>query len=239
MVNSKSIVSMVGDIEVEVIRSRRKTLSLEVSPHGVKARAPMRLRHDEIVEFVLSKQDWIEHHINALPEPKAKLTLEPGAPLLLNGITFKLSIVPGSSKPVYLSSDSIIVPIKQSHLSRERSVANKLIRWYKATAYQELERKVAIYSQKMGIPSDKSLKITVRDYKRRWGSCDNKGALSFNWRIIQAPSNVLDYVVIHELAHCHVFNHSKRFWALVAKQMPDWQQQQSWLHTHGADLYLI
>lgn len=231
---------LLDDIVVEVIRTaRRKTLSIEVSHHGVKARAPMRMRHGAIVEFVVSKQDWIKHHMQGLPELKPELILEEGAKLLLNGGPMSLSVVQGSSKPVYVSLDSIVVPIKQSHLALEHSIGNKLVRWYKSVAHEELERKVAIYSHLMNIPSNKSLNINVRDYKRRWGSCDSKGGLSFNWRIIQAPLEVLDYVVVHELAHCHEFNHSTRFWNIVAQQMPDWKERQFWLHTHGADLYRI
>lgn len=231
---------LLDDIVIEVVRTtRRKTLSIEVSHHGVKARAPMRMRHASIVEFVRSKQHWIMHHMQGLPEIKPELTLEDGASLLFNGNHFNLSVVKGSSKPIYLSLDSIVVPIKQSHLSLEKSVGNKLTRWYKSAAYEELERKVAIYSGEMGIPANKSLTINVRDYKRRWGSCDHKGCLSFNWRIIQAPLEVLDYVVVHELAHCHEFNHSKRFWSIVAQHMPDWKERQFWLHKHGADLYRI
>jgi len=231
---------LLDDIVVQVIRSaRRKTLSVEVGLHGVKARAPIRMRHGSIVEFVVSKQDWIKHHIQGLPEPKPDLKLEAGAKLLLNGETLSLSIVQGSSKSVYLGFDSIVVPIKRSHLPLESSISNKLIRWYKTAAYQALERKVAHYSRLMNIPGDKSLNINVRDYKRRWGSCDSNGALSFNWRIVQAPTPVLDYVVVHELAHCHEFNHSKKFWNIVSMQMPDWKEQQLWLHNHGADLYRI
>lgn len=231
---------LIDDIVVEVIRTaRRKTLSIEVGHHGVKARAPMRMRHALIVEFVVSKQDWIKHHIEGLPEPKPNLKLEAGASLLFNGEVLNLSITQGSSKSVYVTLDSIVVPIKQSHLPLERSVGNKLIRWYKSAAYEELERKVACYSNLMNIPNTKSLSINVRDYKRRWGSCDSKGGLSFNWRIIQAPIEVLDYVVVHELAHCHEFNHSKRFWNIVSQQMPDWKERQLWLHTHGAELYRI
>lgn len=231
---------LIDDIVVEVIRTaRRKTLSIEVGHHGVKARAPMRMRHALIVEFVVSKQDWIKHHIEGLPEPKPNLKLEAGASLLFNGEVLNLSITQGSSKSVYVTLDSIVVPIKQSHLPLERSVGNKLIRWYKSAAYEELERKVACYSNLMNIPNTKSLSINVRDYKRRWGSCDSKGGLSFNWRIIQAPIEVLDYVVVHELAHCHEFNHSKRFWNIVSQQMPDWKERQLWLHSHGAELYRI
>jgi len=231
---------LLDDIVIEVIRSaRRKTLSIEVGHFGVKARAPMRMRHSAIVEFVSTKQDWIEGHLAVLPELKPDLKLESGAELLFNGSAFSLSVVQGSSKPVYLSSDSVVVPIKQSHLSSEKTVSNKLIRWYKSAAYEELEQKVAIYSRLMNIPSNKSLSVNVRDYKRRWGSCDSKGGLSFNWRIIQAPIEVLDYVVVHELAHCHEFNHSKRFWNIVAQQMPNWKERQRWLHTHGAELYRL
>jgi predicted metal-dependent hydrolase len=231
---------LLNDMVIEVVRSgRRKTLSIEVGHLGVKARAPMRMRHSTIVEFVTSKQQWIENHLAGLPEQKPELKLEDNAELLFNGSHFKLSVVQGSSKPVYLSFDRVVVPIKQSHLEVEKSVSNKLIRWYKSAAYEALEQKVAYYSRLMHIPQHKSLSVHVRDYKRRWGSCDNKGALSFNWRIIQAPEAVLDYVVVHELAHCHEFNHSKRFWHIVGQQMPDWKERQQWLHLHGPELYRL
>jgi predicted metal-dependent hydrolase len=231
---------LIGDIVVEIVRSsRRKSLSIEVGVNGVKARAPSRMRHGSIVDFVTKKQDWIRRHIAGLPEPQAPLELKANAKLLLQGKNFGLSIVHGSSKPCYLTLDSIVVPVKQSHLPLQQSVGNKLVRWYKLMAYEELQRRVALYSSVMSIPNTKTLSINVRDYKRRWGSCDRKGGLSFNWRIIQAPPLVFDYVVIHELAHCHEFNHSKKFWAIVASQMPDWRDQQHWLQCHGTELYRI
>jgi predicted metal-dependent hydrolase len=231
---------LLDNMVIDVVRSgRRKRLSIEVGHFGVKARAPMRMRHSTIVEFVTSKQQWIEDHLAGLPELKPELKLESGAELLFNGSRFNLSVVHGSSKPVYISVDQVIVPVKQSHLELEKSVSNKLIRWYKSAAYEQLEHKVAHYAGLMDVPQQKRLSVNVRDYKRRWGSCDSKGALSFNWRIIQAPEEVLDYVVVHELAHCHEFNHSKRFWSIVSQQMPDWKERQRWLHTHGAELYRL
>ena len=237
---TKSDSFQLGDIVIQVVRSaRRKTLSIEVGHHGVKARAPMRIRHSAIVEFVTAKQQWIEQHLSALPAIKPELKLENGAELLLAGSSFNLFVVHGSSKPVYLSANSIVVPVKQSHLALEKTLNSKLTRWYKSVAYEELEEKVSFFSRLMDIPHSKSLSINVRDYKRRWGSCDSNGGLSFNWRIVQAPIEVLDYVVIHELAHCHEFNHSKRFWKIVAEQMPDWKQRQQWLHIYGAELYRL
>ena len=108
---------------------------------------------------------------------------------------------------------------------------------YKKQALKEIESRISYFAPIMGVSRPKNDKLRIREYKRRWGSCDSKGDLSFNWRIIMAPPEALDYVVIHELAHCHEFNHSKRFWALVAEQMPDWKKQHDWLQINGGLLY--
>lgn len=78
--------------------------------------------------------------------------------------------------------------------------------------------------------------ITVRDQKTRWGSCSARGNLNFNWRLILAPEPVLDYVVIHELAHRKEMNHSKQFWDIVEAMMPDYRTQRQWLKEHGDQL---
>ena len=244
----------VDDIAVTIVRSaRRKSLSIEVGLHGVKARAPKTMRHSTIVEFVRSKQNWLQKHLANLPEPPEPFVLTSGAPLLLQGEVYRLETVLGSTKPIRLApslesisssiddAGRIIVPVKtpisDEPKKLEASITNKLVRWYKDNAKTHIEERVGFYASLMQIPRNKSLDVKVRDYKRRWGSCDQHGGLSFNWRIIQAPSQVLDYVVIHELAHCHEFNHSKRFWAIVARQMPDWKQKQQWLHNNGLSLY--
>lgn len=231
---------LLDDIVVEVVRSaRRKSLSIEVTQQGVKARAPMRMRLSGITSFVTSKEAWIKKHVAALPEPKPDLKLVSGAELLLLGERLELRVMQNQSGKVVLDHDKLNLPVKKSHLAVEDSVKNKLVRWYKHTAQAELDKRVLHFALQMNVPAQKRLSVRVRDYKRRWGSCDHKGELSFNWRIVQAPSAVIDYVVIHELAHCHEFNHSKRFWNIVATHMPDWKTNQTWLSTHGSDLYRI
>ena len=93
-----------------------------------------------------------------------------------------------------------------------------------------LRQKAALYA---GIMQVTFGTITVRDQKTRWGSCSAKGNLNFNWRLILAPEPVLDYVVIHELAHRKEMNHSDRFWNLVETVMPDYRNQRRWLKDHG------
>jgi predicted metal-dependent hydrolase len=79
-------------------------------------------------------------------------------------------------------------------------------------------------------------RIHIRDQRSRWGSCSTRGTLSFNWRLVLAPFEVLDYVVVHELCHLREPNHSRRFWKLVEARRPDWREQRDWLHEHGPEL---
>jgi predicted metal-dependent hydrolase len=79
-------------------------------------------------------------------------------------------------------------------------------------------------------------RIQIRDQRTRWGSCSARGNLSFNWRLVLAPFEVLDYVVVHEVCHLREANHSRRFWRLVESRRPGWRDQRDWLNEHGPEL---
>ena len=79
-------------------------------------------------------------------------------------------------------------------------------------------------------------RIRIGGQRTLWGSCSPRGTLSFNWRLVLAPFEVLDYVVVHELCHLRVPNHSRRFWALVERHRPHWRQQRDWLRDYGPEL---
>lgn len=224
-------------IQIEIKRSaKRKTLNIEVGNKGVIARAPLRMRFKTIEQFIVSKQDWIKRHVSTLKPPTPPLELKDGVELMYQGVIYYLSISHGQRRKVQLNehSNTINVPIMNSHLSVHERSRTKLIKWYKQVALDQIERRVDHFSALMQLQGSVS---KVRDYKRRWGSCDHKGQLSFNWRIIMAPPEVLDYVVVHELAHCIEFNHSKRFWSIVESFLPNWKDQRDWLNTNGSHLY--
>lgn len=227
-------------IQVAIIRSpRRKTLALEINHKGVIARAPERMRLITIEKFIFSKRHWIRRHTGTFIPPPPPLRLCDGAIVLYQGKEYTLRVIVGQRAQVRLNqiSNRLLVPISQSHLSAHQRTQNKLIKWYKRRAYAIFTERTHHFAHLMKIEPENGLVIKVRDYKRRWGCCDHNGQLSFNWRLIMAPPQILDYVVVHELAHRIEFNHSKRFWAIVAKQCHHWKDQQNWLHQNGASFY--
>ena len=229
-------VLLVDDISVEVIRSRRKSLSLEVGQNGIKARAPLTMSERAIQQFIRSKQNWLRKHLHNRPQPFTPLQLTDGCELPLLGNIYTLRLAQGRS-PIELNHEGqIVLPVAQSHLPLSESIRNKLVGWYKQQALTHLQAKVAYFAPMLGVENVAD-SIKVKHYKRRWGSCDHLGKLSFNWRIIMTPEPVLDYVVVHELAHLLEFNHSARFWHIVETQMPDWKSQQQWLASNGSQLY--
>ncbi|MDE7353337.1 MAG: M48 family metallopeptidase [Acetatifactor sp.] len=106
---------------------------------------------------------------------------------------------------------------------------------YRDNARAVLESRVAHFHR---ITGGVYTSVTVRDQKTRWGSCSSRGTLSFNYRLIFAPPGILDYVVVHELCHLTHMNHSKDFWDMVARVMPDYRVRKQWLRDHGQELTL-
>ena len=107
-------------------------------------------------------------------------------------------------------------------------------RLYRDKAREIFEQKVSYYARMMGVSYGR---IAIRDQKTRWGSCSGEGNLNFNWRLIFAPAGVLDYVVVHELAHRKEMNHSPRFWKVVEDTMPEYRKYQKWLKENGRGLH--
>jgi hypothetical protein len=106
-------------------------------------------------------------------------------------------------------------------------------KWYKSQALAILTERTRFFAQKFGLRFGK---IRISSARTRWGSCSTAGTLSFTWRLVMAPLEVVDYVVIHELAHLKVKNHSAVFWAEVAKMMPDYKRHVTWLKKNGQSL---
>lgn len=177
-----------SQISYQIIRSSRKTMSLEIKADGsVVVRAPLRLSETKIQKFVEEKQEWILKNLEKIQKRDAQ-----------KENVQKLSA------------------LERQHLQNKACVV--------------ISRRVAYYAEKLGVSYGK---ITLRQQKTRWGSCAANGNLNFNWLLILAPPEVLDYVVVHELCHRREMNHSQVFWKEVEKILPDYQERQKWLKDNG------
>ena len=127
----------------------------------------------------------------------------------------------------------------QANLEKRQASAHPPLSTADRTRYIKIARdiftrKVEYYARIMGVSYGR---ISIREQKTRWGSCSSKGNLNFNWRLILAPEEVLDYVVVHELAHCREMNHSKAFYAVIESVLPDYRRAQRWLRENGQSLW--
>lgn len=111
-----------------------------------------------------------------------------------------------------------------------------ILAWYREEARSVLRRRTEHWSQSLGVRYGR---ISIRDQRSRWGSCSSLGNLNYSWRLVLAPEEVLDYVVLHEVAHLREANHSTRFWALVEAGCPDYRRHRAWLRVHGPRLAAV
>jgi predicted metal-dependent hydrolase len=216
----------------KLIRSKRKTIALIIERDGsFTVRAPMRAPHIAIETFIQQKTDWITRTREKLKSIRPTLGKQytDGEKFLFLGSSFDLILV-GPQKPS-LRFDSGFT------LSRAAQSKGGLVftRWYKARALEVISERVKHYSQQYDF-TPKQVKITSA--KTRWGSCSPSGTLNFTWRLVMAPLDVIDYVVVHELAHLRVKDHSNKFWKVVGSIYPEYKKQRRWLRENGEKLNL-
>ena len=212
----------------KLVRSRRKTVAIVIDRDGrLTVRAPLRLSSARIQEFVESHAGWIAKtlaRLQAAPPPPAKHYRE-GETFLYLGKPYPLLLVP-AQRPA-LTFDGASFRLAQSSLP---GAAAAFERWYKQQARLFLSERVPALAGKHGF---RYQKIRISSARTRWGSCSSLGTLSFTYRLIMAPAEVVDYVIVHELVHTQIHNHSKTFWNKVAERMPDYKSRLAWLKKNG------
>ncbi len=208
-------------IEYEVVRSarRRRTLQLTVDGHGVHVAAPIRTPRREIEEFVRGRTPWILKH---RPTVRAPLTYATGETMPYLGVAMPLFVIDRGGRGVTVTRglfDLVVtVPARYETPRRVRAIENGLSKWYAERAQEAVEASVARWAS---ITGRWPKRVLVRNQRQRWGSCSPDGTLRFNWRLIMLDPSLLDYVVLHELAHLEVPNHGPDFWRAVAALLPD------------------
>lgn len=168
---------------------------------------------------------WIERRRAALQRARAEQA-RPEGTLPYLGEELTLRPEPGRSR-VHRRGDVLLVP-------EERGL-EAIERWYRRQARSEIAARLDVACGAV----DRGYRgLTIRGQRTRWASCSANGAMSFNWRLLLAPPEVLDYVVWHEICHLDVLDHSARFWALLAERCPDYERHARWLRRYGTTLTL-
>jgi len=196
-------------------RSNRKTLSLSVLKDGsVVVKAPIRMRDEVISRFVEDKQEWIKSKLFIVNKTINKYEDVVGyKSFLLYGN--KYTLLASDVKRIETNDKfQIVFPQKT-----EPDKILKLIKsWYKKVAKQVLQDRLTYIESRIKL---KSMIMKIGDSKGRWGSCNSKGVINLNFRVIMLPPEIIDYVIVHELCHLVEMNHSKNFWKLVESFLPN------------------
>jgi len=212
----------------ELIRSHRRSISIELTPTGrVLVRAPHRAPLTAIMDFVRRKSGWIIEkrtllEARTISTPKKQFV--DGETFLFLGETYKLAVIENAEEYLRFENGfflSAVFPYDRREL---------FVQWYKGKAKEVLSERVRHYA---AISALRHAGVTVSDALMRWGSCSPEGRISFAWRLVMAPLPIVDYVVVHELAHIAESNHSARFWAKVLSIMPDYHPRRRWLKENG------
>ncbi|MFI5254973.1 MAG: M48 family metallopeptidase [Candidatus Limnocylindrales bacterium] len=201
------------------------------------ARAPERWAN----ELLAARWEWVEHHRGRMAAEASRLAARPaldeGRDVPLLGVPHRLEFAPlaADRKRTRIVHDDTGSPMLRLELARGdvRPAATILEGWLRSEARDAVERRVAVRARDLGV---EPAGLAIRDQRSRWGSASHQGTVSFNWRLILTPAPILDYVVVHELAHLRQFGHGKRFWSLVHGLVPDAPAARRWLRSHEPDL---
>ncbi len=235
-------------MEYQLIRSaRRKTIALQVRNAEVLVRAPKFVKTTYLDQLIQSKLDWLEKKV---AEQKQQLLLNPQfmpqffgltqthqSSIFIDGLPHHIIVEFGQSNVFHNQAEQrltvVLHPRYKNHDLHSKiiftKVKSQIASWFKERIEDYVTQKLLVFSQQVSLyPSS----FKVRKYKARWGSCNSRGELSFNYLLKMLPNWVIDYVIIHELCHLKHMNHSVGFWQLVAQHCPEYQASKNWLRKH-------
>lgn len=221
---------VVDDLVFEVRRSaRRKTLEITVDRGGeLVLTTPPGVSDADMAAFVDEKRFWIYTKIaekEARQQPVAGKEFVSGEGLPYLGRSYRLLLVEKQEVPLKLEGGRFKLRRELAPEGREY-----FIRWCSEHAAHWLTRRVAGWAPRMGVEPKG---VEVRDLGFRWGSCGQSGRVNFHWATILLPPSVIDYVIVHELAHLLEPHHTPEFWKRVGRALPEYEQRKGWLAEHG------
>jgi predicted metal-dependent hydrolase len=212
-------IALAGEaVDYRLIRARRRTIGMEVDLTGLTVRAPRWVTLAEIETALVERAQWI---VKALAEWRGRRRevmprqWKSGAPILYRGRELALEVFP--SRRVRIDPDLFNLTVLHPHAEDEVEVAELVGKWLRDEAWAMVTPQVAAYAERLARSAPV---LRLSNARSEWGSCNARGEIRLNWRLVQLPPSLAEYVVAHEVAHLVELNHSPRFWALVETLMP-------------------
>ena len=223
-------------LDYQLERRQRRTVGLKITAGGLVIHAPRRIAQSYLESLILQKSDWIRKKLASLTENKIPaVQWEDNEQLLLLGNTINLSVRQDAhSKAIVYEPGLLLLALPNPNDTTV--ISRKVIQWYKKQALTDFSRRLEILSAKLGVPLPK---LFLSNAKSRWGSCNSKKEIRLNWRLLQAPPHIINYVICHELAHLKEMNHSAKFWAVVASIYPDYKTAEKELKAWSPKLHAM
>lgn len=221
-------------IEFTVVYRKRKTLSIEVeAPNTITIIAPLGTSEQGILEVVKPKSKWIVQKLFEIKEVQYLKTNKQ----YVNGESF--TYLGRKYSLQFIHDENITFPevkllrgklVAYANNKDEESIKKAIKNWYKEKAKVKIQERINYYQDYFKI---KPSKVLIKEQQKRWGSCTSKGELLFNWKCIMTPSPILDYIIVHEMCHLVHLNHSKEFWQLLKRVLPDYEERKGSLKNNG------
>ena len=224
-------------------RSNRRSIGISIERDGeIVVRAPVEAEFYDVEKFVADKQIWIHQKLaqkKALNRVKPRRDFVNGQGFLYLGKSYRLKIIDQYENRFGKKTNITALRLWQGYFeladSKKADARKHFIAWYKKQLIKQLKDRIPRYDKRVG--------VTVKDYRiadlgHRWASCGRNGTVSFNWRSVMAPIWVLEYILVHEMVHLIERRHSKQFWRLVSRVIPDYEEHVRWLNENGPDLDL-
>jgi predicted metal-dependent hydrolase len=225
-------------IPYRIRRSERARYArILVDGGGVEVVVPRRFPLRNVESFVQEKRPWIERTLRRIREAEAEfppVRVDDGGELPYLGARLALKVREEPDRTrAHVAPRGCELHVA---LGPETSLPAALEAWYRRRARLEVAPRLDAAVARAG---RSYATLQIRGQRTRWASCSTSGAMSFNWRLLLAPAEILDYVVEHEVAHLDVQDHSARFWDLLATRCPRWREHERWLRRHGNSLRLL
>ena len=220
-------------IDYELIKKYRRTLTIKITPKGLIVNAPILMSNHKINLLLEKKSKWIQKKLLLTTHKEEPFDIRTGEKFKIFDKEIFITLKQGVNN-ISIEDDRCILSFK--NLSEQQKIKKFFLSWIKKYALKHFSQRVKDLCIKNNLKVQATL---LSNAKTRWGTCNSKKEIRLNWRLIQSPQYVIDYVICHELSHLKFMNHSNNFWQQVQLLFPNYKEAELYLKENGFKLYRI